>query len=263
MSSSPCPTSWLPWPCRTRLGFTVCFFGPQPRPYFRSPLIPNTSALRSGFWRSCILGARRSCIIPICIASSRVEDSRPISGVGFPVDTSSFCPSKYSVLSFAESFSTLSNELLKNTSLLLPVNSLLFNPQQSSPLCYAPPRIATGSFMPSDPLPGDMVPVRAVITSTLPRGFGVEIRTSWLLEYDLELQSSKSVLLRRSDLSWQSPVGIRSGTVVANNAICHFINPLERVPESSFSHRHFNPADLLLSTNQLSGIITRFDLPKT
>src|SRR6266851_3605885 len=108
-----------------------------------------------------------------------------------------------------------------------------------------------------------MVPVRAVITSTLPRGFGVEIRTSWLLEYDLELQSSKSVLLRRSDLSWQSPVGIRSGTVVANNAICHFINPLERVPESSFSHRHFNPADLLLSTNQLSGIITRFDLPKT
>jgi hypothetical protein len=91
-------------------------------------------------------------IIPICIASSRVEGSRPISGVGFPVDTSSFCPSKYSVLSFAESFSTLSNALLKNTSLLLPVNSLLFKPQQSSPLCYAPPRIASGSFMPSDPL---------------------------------------------------------------------------------------------------------------
>src|SRR5580693_3460889 len=60
------------------------------------------------------------------------------------VDPSSFCPSKYSVLSFAESFSTLSNELLKNTSLLLPVNSLLFNPQQSSPLCYTPPRMATG-----------------------------------------------------------------------------------------------------------------------
>jgi len=64
------------------------------------------------------------------------------------------CPSKYSVLSSAESFSTLSNELLKNTSLLLPVNSLLFNPRQSSPLCYAPPRIATGLSMPSDPLPG-------------------------------------------------------------------------------------------------------------
>src|SRR5580692_8646988 len=90
-------------------------------------------------------------IIPICIASSRVAGSRPISGVGFHADTSSFCPSKYSVLSFAESFSTLSNALLKNTSLLLPVNSLPFNPQQSSPLCYAPPRIATGSFMPSDP----------------------------------------------------------------------------------------------------------------
>src|ERR1700757_358640 len=95
----------------------------------------------------------RHNIIPICIASSRVEGSRPISGVGFPVDTSSFCPSRYSVLSFAESFSTLSNELLNNTRLLLPVNSLLFNPQQNSPLCYAPPRIATGSFMPSDPLP--------------------------------------------------------------------------------------------------------------
>ena len=115
---------------------------------------PKHLGAKIGFLAVLHTWARRCCIIPICIASSRVEGSRPISGVGFPVDTSSFCPSKYSVLSFAESFSTLSNELLKNTSSLLPVNSLPFNPQQSSPLCYAPPRIATGSCMPSDPLPG-------------------------------------------------------------------------------------------------------------
>jgi len=41
---------------RTRLWFTACFFGPQPRPYSRSLPTPNISALRSGFWPSCILG---------------------------------------------------------------------------------------------------------------------------------------------------------------------------------------------------------------
>lgn len=92
-------------------------------------------------------------LIPMCIAWSQVAGSPQIIDDGFPAGTSSFCPSKYSVLFFAESFSTLSSELLKNTSLLLPGNSLLFNPQQSSPLYYALPRIANGSFMPSDPLP--------------------------------------------------------------------------------------------------------------
>ena len=72
------------------------------------------------FWTQGIVGV--GVIIPICIASSRVEGSRPISGVGFPVEASSFCPSRYSVLSFAESFSMLSNELVNNTSLLLQVN---------------------------------------------------------------------------------------------------------------------------------------------
>ncbi len=108
-------------------------------------------------WSSCVplslavprpaVGTLNSVIVadsepssPSALRRPPLEGSRPISGVGFPVDTSSFCPSKYSVLSFAESFSTLSNQLFKNTSLLLPVNSLLFNPQQSSPLCYAPPR---------------------------------------------------------------------------------------------------------------------------
>src|ERR1700758_2778334 len=28
MSFLLCPTSWLPWPCRTRLWFTACCFGP-------------------------------------------------------------------------------------------------------------------------------------------------------------------------------------------------------------------------------------------
>lgn len=42
------------------------------------------------------------------LVGNPMEGSPPISGVGFPVETSSFCPSKYSVLSFAESFLTLS-----------------------------------------------------------------------------------------------------------------------------------------------------------
>src|SRR5215469_10748103 len=61
MSSSPCPTSWLPWPCRTKLSFMACCFELQPRPYCRSPLIPSTWALRSAFWQFSILGVRHSC----------------------------------------------------------------------------------------------------------------------------------------------------------------------------------------------------------
>ena len=125
---------------------------------------------KSGFSPFSTLGARLSFIIPMCIAWSQVAGSHQIIDDGFPADPSSFSPSKYSVLSFAESFSTLSNELLKNTSLLLPVNSLLFNPQQSSPLCYMPPRIATGWFMPSDPLPGPRrsSPISLAILTALP-----------------------------------------------------------------------------------------------
>ena len=77
---------------------------------------PNTSLPKSGFSPFSTLGARLSFIIPMCIAWSQVAGSPQIIDDGFPADTSSFCPSKYSVLSFAESFSTLSNELLKNTS---------------------------------------------------------------------------------------------------------------------------------------------------
>jgi len=113
---SPCPTFWLPWPCRIRHWFTAYFFGPCPRPSSRSPPIPNTSAPRSDFSLFCTLGDRLSCIIPMCIAWSREEGFPPIISDGFPAGTSSFSPSKYSAWFFVESFWMLSNELFSNTS---------------------------------------------------------------------------------------------------------------------------------------------------
>src|SRR5215469_14010392 len=104
MSSSPCPTSWLPWPCRTKLWFMACCFELQPRPYWRSPLIPTTSALRSAFWQFSILGVRHSGIIPISIVWSQGVGSPRIIGDGFAADTSSFCPSKFSLWSFRGKF---------------------------------------------------------------------------------------------------------------------------------------------------------------
>src|SRR5208282_3789069 len=137
MWCSPCPTSWLPWPCRIRLCFTACFFGPRLRLSSRSPPIPNTWALRSDFSLFCTPGVRLSCIIPMCIASCREEGSRPIIVSGLPADASSFCRSKYSVLCFAESFSLLYNEPFENTSSPSPASWLLSNPHPRSPLCCA------------------------------------------------------------------------------------------------------------------------------
>src|SRR5215469_11857427 len=70
------------------------------------------------------------CVVP-------GEASSPIIGDGFPAETSSFSPSKYSVRFFAGSFSPLSNAPFKNTNLLSPANWPLCNLRGHLPLCCA------------------------------------------------------------------------------------------------------------------------------
>jgi hypothetical protein len=131
---------------------------------------PKRLGAKIGFMAVLHTWARPCCIIPMSIVWSRREGSRPIIGDGFPADPSSFCPSTYSVLSFAESFSKLSKALLRNTSLFWPANLPLYNLPPISPPCYAPRHNQTGLFMPSDPLPDPhkSSPISLVIPTALP-----------------------------------------------------------------------------------------------
>src|SRR5215469_1796055 len=120
------------------------------------------------FWTQGIVGV--GVLIPICIVWSREEDSLPIIAAGFPVDLSSFCPSKCSVWYSGESSWPVWSELLSNTSSLSLANWLLCNRPQLLPLYCAPPPIVTGSSMPSDRLPdrSKSLPIFLVILTASP-----------------------------------------------------------------------------------------------
>ena len=71
--------SWHHWRCRTRRSSTICCSAPVPKPFWKSPAIPNISARRSASSACCTPGTRNSGCTRMSIASFLPAACRPIA----------------------------------------------------------------------------------------------------------------------------------------------------------------------------------------
>ena len=83
MSSSPCPTGWRHWSCRTRRSSTISCSAPVRKHFSKSLAIRDTSVQRLASSVCCTPGVRNSTFIRMSIVSFPPAASRSITPAGF------------------------------------------------------------------------------------------------------------------------------------------------------------------------------------